>query len=57
MVALKYLINFGRTLEIPLSNWEITLILTWSEKYVKSSNVDAKIKRQHLQKLVKIFKF
>lgn len=57
MVALKYLINFGRTLEIPLSNWEITLILTWSEKYVKSSNVDAKTKRQHLQKLVKIFKF
>lgn len=57
MVALKYLINFGRTLDIPLSNWEITLILTWSEKYVKSSNVDAKTKRQHLQKLAKIFKF
>ena len=30
MVPLKYLSNFWRTLEIPLINWEINLILTWS---------------------------
>ena len=29
MVPLKYLINFLRTLEIPLINWEVNLILTW----------------------------
>ena len=31
MVPLKYLSNFWRTLEIPLINFEIELILTWSE--------------------------
>ena len=30
MVPLKYLSNFFRTLEIPLINCEINLILTWS---------------------------
>ena len=30
MVPLKYLSNFWRTLEMPLINWEINLILTWS---------------------------
>ena len=30
MVPLKYLSNFWRTLEIPLMNCEISLILTWS---------------------------
>ena len=30
MVPLKYLSNFWRTLEIPLSNCEVELILTWS---------------------------
>ena len=29
MVPLKYLSNFGRTLEMPLINYEIELILTW----------------------------
>ena len=29
MVPLKYLSNFWRTLEMPLINYEITLILTW----------------------------
>ena len=32
MVTLKYLSNFWRTLEIPLINCEINLMLTWSEK-------------------------
>ena len=32
MVPLKYLSNFWRTLEMSLSNCEINLILTWSEK-------------------------
>ena len=30
IVPLKYLINFWRTLEMPLTNCEINLILTWS---------------------------
>ena len=34
MVPLKYLINFWRTLEIPLINCEVTLILTWSITFV-----------------------
>ena len=36
-MALKYLSNFWRTLEIPLINCEISLNLTWSEKCVISS--------------------
>ena len=30
MVPLKYLSNFWRTLEVPLINCEVNLILTWS---------------------------
>ena len=37
-VPLKYLSNFWRTLEMPLINCEINLILTWSEKYVLSND-------------------
>ena len=33
-IPLKYLGNFCRRLDIPLINCEITLILSWSEKYV-----------------------
>ena len=29
MVPLKYLSNFGRTLEMPLINCEVNLTLTW----------------------------
>ena len=36
-VPLKYLSNFWRTLEMPLSNCEINLILTWFEDCVISS--------------------
>ena len=36
-VPLKYLSNFWRTLEMPLINCEINLILTWSENCVISS--------------------
>ena len=40
MVPLKYLSNFWRTLEVPLSNFEINLILTWSTNCViVSTNV------------------
>ena len=35
VVLLKQLNNFWRTLEMPLINCEINLILTWPEKYVK----------------------
>ena len=31
---LKYLINFRRTLEVPLISCKINLILTWSSTYV-----------------------
>ena len=34
MVSLKYLSNFWRTLEMPLINCEVTLILTWSSTCV-----------------------
>ena len=36
-VPLKYLRNFGRTLEMSLINYEVNLILTWSENCVMSS--------------------
>ena len=36
-VPLKYLSNFLRTLEMPLINCEIILILTWSEDCAISS--------------------
>ena len=34
MVPLEYLSNFWRTLEMPLVNCEVELILTWSKNYV-----------------------
>ena len=34
MVSLKYLSNFWRTLEMPLINCEVNLILTWSSTCV-----------------------
>ena len=40
MVPLKYLSNFWRTLEMPLINYEVELILTWTENCVViSTNV------------------
>ena len=41
MVPLKYLRNFWRTLEIPLINCEINLILTWPGNCVIVSTVVA----------------
>ena len=41
MVPSKYLSNFWRTLEIPLINCEITLLLTWSASCVIVSTDDA----------------
>ena len=37
MVPFKYLSNFWRTLEMPLINYDINLILTWSMNCVISS--------------------
>ena len=34
MVPLKYLSNFCRTIEMPLINYEVELILTWSANCV-----------------------
>ena len=40
MVPIKYLINFGRTLEMPLINCEVNFILTWFENCaIVSTNV------------------
>ena len=41
MVPLKYLSNFWRTLEMPLINCEINLILTWSANCVVVSTNNA----------------
>ena len=44
MVPLKYQSNFWRTLEMPLINCKIELILTWSRNCVIiSTNIDNKI--------------
>ena len=37
MVLLKYLGNFWRTLEMPLINCEINLVLTWSANCIISN--------------------
>ena len=41
MVPLKYLCNFWRTLEMPLINCEINLMVTWCVNCVVSSNAAA----------------
>ena len=41
MVPLKYLSNFLRTLEMPLINCEVNLILTWSSTCVFVSTYNA----------------
>ena len=48
MVPLKHLSNFWRTLEMPLINYEVELILTWTENCVViSTNVANQFR--HLQ--------
>ena len=41
MVPLKYLSNIWRTLEMPLINCEVNLILTWSSSCVISNSTGA----------------
>ena len=41
MVPLKYFCNFGRTLEMPLINCEVNLILTWSSTCVITNSTGA----------------
>ena len=41
MVSLKYLSNFWRTLEMPLINYEVNLILTWSSTCVITNSTGA----------------
>ena len=41
MVPLKYLSNFWRTLEMPLINFEVSLILTWSSTCVITNSTGA----------------
>ena len=41
MVPLKYLSNFWRTLEMPLINCEVNLILKWSSTCVIVSAINA----------------
>ena len=40
IVPLKYLSNFWRTLEMPLINCEVNLILTWSKDCVITNSTD-----------------
>ena len=48
MFPLKYLNNFWRTLEKPLINCEINLILTWyANRFIVSTKLQ--IKMQHLK--------
>ena len=47
VMTLKYLSNFWRTLEMPLINWEITLVLNSSTKgVIVATNV---VVQQHVQ--------
>ena len=39
-VSLKYLSNYLRTLELPLTNSEINLLLIWSKNCVSTSSTD-----------------
>ena len=41
IVQLKYLSNFWRTLEMPVINCEVSLILTWSSTYVTTNSTGA----------------
>ena len=41
MVSLKYLSNFWRTLEMPLINCEVNLVLTWSSTCVITNSTGA----------------
>ena len=42
MVPLNYLTNFWRTLEMPLINCEVNLILTWSSTCVITNSTNAR---------------
>lgn len=42
-VQLKYLSNFQRNFEMPLTNCEINLVLIWSENCLISTIANAKI--------------
>ena len=41
MVLLKFLSNFWRTLEMPLINCEVNLILTWSSTFAITNSTSA----------------
>ena len=41
MIPLKYLSTFGRTLEMPLINCDVNLILTWSSTCVIGNSTGA----------------
>ena len=41
IVPLQYLSNFWRTFEMPLNNYEVNLILTWSSTFVISNSAGA----------------
>ena len=40
-MPLKYLSNFWKTLEMPLINSEVSLILTWSEDFIITNSTGA----------------
>ena len=59
MIPLEYLSNFWRTLENPLINCEVNLILTWSENcvivYTNIANQGAKLEIKDAKIYVPVF--
>ena len=55
IVPLKYLGNFWRTLEMPLINCEVNLILTWSKDFViTNSTGEGKLSKTDTEFIVQL---
>ena len=55
IVPLKYLDNFWRTLEMPLINCEVNLILTWSKDFViTNSTGEGKLSKTDTEFIVQL---
>ena len=55
IVPLKYLDNFWRTLEMPLINCEVNLILTWSKDFIiTNSTGEGKLSKTDTEFIVQL---
>ena len=55
MVPLKYLSNFWRTLEIPLINCDVNLILAWSKDcIITNSDGEEKFKINEAKRYIQV---